>query len=138
MATTAEMAPVLYDEQDVAEVLDRQQKDLARKYRRETKVKLDDLMETIKSNQAIQLGGAAVGGAALEGVVQAAGMSEPWDIGMSAAVGAVGFVGTMWLDDHPGVAAGVLGGASAAMGRATAGLVRMGVGAYRGRGGAAA
>lgn len=133
MATTMEMSPVLYDEQDVAEALDRQQRELARKHRRESKIKLDDLMETIKSQQALQLGGAAAGGVVLEGIAQAADLSEPWDVGISAGLGLLGFAGAMWLDEHPGWASGALGSASAAVGRASAGMVKLGVDAYRGR-----
>ncbi len=125
MATaTMEMAPVLYDEQDVSEMLDRQQRDLKRRYNKETKVKLDDLMESLKSTKLAQVGGGVAGGLALEGVAQAVDLSEPVDAVVSAVVGAAAFAGAV-LIEHDQASAGLLGGASAAMGRASAGGLRL-------------
>lgn len=123
-----EMAPVLYDEQDVAEMLDRQGRDLKRRYNRETKVKLDDLMETIKSTKLAQVSGGVGGGLALEGMAQAADFSEPVDAVVSAVVGAAAFAGAVWLDEHDQTSAALLGGATAAMGRASAGGLRLLIG----------
>ncbi len=124
-AATMEMAPVLYDEQDVSEMLDRQGRDLKRRYNKETKVKLDDLMETIRSTKLAQVGGGVAGGLALEGVAQVADLSEPVDAVVSALVGAAAFAGAVYLDEHDQTSAGLLGGASAAMGRASAGGLRL-------------
>ena len=124
------MAPVLYDEDDIAEMLDRQQRDLARKHRKETRVQLDTLEEGIKSNKAVQVGGAAMGGLALEGLAQLTEWSDPWDAVVSGGVGVLAFVGAATVP-HDGVASGLLGGANAAVGRALASGLRWGVGAYR-------
>lgn len=133
MTTAMEVAPAWYDEQDVSSMLVRQKRDLSRQYKKESQLELDALMDTIKSNQAKQVGGAVAGGAALELVAQAVEYSDMVDTGLSAVLGGVSFAIAMTIDeDSPGWASGALGVATAASGRAGAGIVRMIAEARRG------
>ncbi|MEM6296929.1 MAG: hypothetical protein AAGA54_37035 [Myxococcota bacterium] len=122
---TTEMVPVMYDEQDVSEMLDRQQRDLSRRYKKETKVQLEDLKEVMNSTKTPQVVSAVASGAALEGVAQAADLSEPADAVLSGIVGVGALVGAVFLDEHPKTSAAMLGGAGAALGRASASTLRM-------------
>ena len=127
MATTAlEATQVWYDDQDVNDFLARQRRELNRQHKKDSQLELDALMDTIKSNQAKQVGGAVVGGAILEVAAQAVEYSDFMDTGVSAVLGGVGFGVAMMLDeDSPGWASAALGMATAASGRAGAGVVRM-------------
>ena len=128
-----EVAPAWYDEQDVSSMLVRQKRDLSRQYKKESQLELDALMDTIKSNQAKQVGGAVAGGAVLELAAQAMEYSDMVDTGLSAVLGGVSFAIAMTIDeDSPGWASGALGVATAASGRAGAGIVRMIAEARRG------
>lgn len=119
------MVPVMYDEQDVSEMLDRQERDLARRYKKENKAELNHFKEVMNSTKTPQVATAVVSGAVLEGVAQAADLSEPFDMILSGLVGVGALAGAVFLDEHPKTSAAMLGGAGAAFGRASGGVVRM-------------
>lgn len=129
MATAAmEMAPVLFDEQEVVEIAARRGREVAKGLRRKHKIQLDELLEELK-NQRTQgtlgsCGGALASGLALEGAAIAMEMSDPVDTIASGLVGMASIVGSVFLDDSPLLAAGFGGFGCASLGRAASSAVR--------------
>lgn len=128
MAAAMEMAPVLYEEQEVVAIKKGAEQALRRKHR----VELDKVMETMKATMesakvqdAIGGGvGAVAGGLALEGASIGFELSEPVDTVVSCLLGVGSIAGSMWLDESPAIAGGVKGLGYASLGRAAAGAVR--------------